>query len=347
MNFKLIVGLAATLFLSTSGFGQSIHQLKKVDKPLVLASQGSFYVGGESSDQSFTELGSFGPAGHITINQMYVRYMVPQNVTGSPVIMIHGMTLTGKTWETTPDGRIGWDEYFVRNGFPVYIPDQVGRGRSGFNQAAFNRVRGNESKPQEQAPMWRFSDETVIPNFRIGDTTGIVHSESLFPEEALVELSKQAVPDVSMSLPNPNPTFKALADLSTDLNKATLISHSQSGSYPIEAALIDPEGIKNMILVEPGHCPTELKEEQLIKLKNIPTVVVFGDYLDQPTGVPHSWRTAYESCKIFTEELTQAGGKAEIWHLPEMGYKGNSHVLMQDKNNLQIADLLMNWLNKN
>lgn len=35
--------------------------------------------------------------------------------------MIHGMTLTGKTRETTPDGRMGWDEYFVRKGHPVYV----------------------------------------------------------------------------------------------------------------------------------------------------------------------------------------------------------------------------------
>ena len=45
--------------------------------------------------------------------------------------MLHGATLTGKSWETTPDGRMGWDEYFVRKGHPVYVPDQVGRGRSG------------------------------------------------------------------------------------------------------------------------------------------------------------------------------------------------------------------------
>lgn len=35
--------------------------------------------------------------------------------------MIHGMTLTGKTRETTPDGRMGWDEHFVRKGHPVYV----------------------------------------------------------------------------------------------------------------------------------------------------------------------------------------------------------------------------------
>jgi len=54
--------------------------------------------------------------------------------TAASRVMVHGATLTGKSWETTPDGRMGRDEYFVRKGHPVYVPDQVGRGRSGFNQ---------------------------------------------------------------------------------------------------------------------------------------------------------------------------------------------------------------------
>ena len=79
---------------------------------------------------------------------MYVRYMVPQGGDGNvPVVMVHGATLTGKSWETTPDGRMGWDEYFVRKGHPVYVPDQVGRGRSGFNQAVFNDVRAGSTPP--------------------------------------------------------------------------------------------------------------------------------------------------------------------------------------------------------
>src|ERR1700704_1888114 len=84
---------------------------------LVLKAQGSFYVGGETVKQTRGELGNFGPAGQIHINQMYVRYLIPQDGDSKlPVVMIHGSTLTGKCWETTPDGRMGWDEYFVRKG---------------------------------------------------------------------------------------------------------------------------------------------------------------------------------------------------------------------------------------
>ena len=38
------------------------------------------------------------------------------------------------------------------------------------------------------------------------------------------------------------------------------------------------------------------------------------------------------------------GGDAQMMSLPKMGIKGNSHMLMQDKNNLQLADLILGWI---
>ena len=140
----IFAGAALTDVLGTAVnlTAQALRDVKTPDTPLVLKTQGSFFIGGEKVEQTQGELGDLGPGGHITVNQMYVRYMVPQGGDGNvPVVMVHGATLTGKSWETTPDGRMGWDEYFVRKGHPVYVPDQVGRGRSGFNQAAFNSAR--------------------------------------------------------------------------------------------------------------------------------------------------------------------------------------------------------------
>ena len=189
---------------------QALKDLQTPDTPLVLKAQGSFFVGGDKAEQTQVELGNLGPGGHITVNQMYVRYMVPQGGDGNvPVVMVHGATLTGKSWETTPDGRMGWDEYFVRKGHPVYVPDQVGRGRSGFNQAVFNDVRAG-STPAANQPGWlRFSDEGVWPNFRFGAKPGEPFPDSQFPVTAVDELAKQGVPDVSFGgLPTPNPNVQ-------------------------------------------------------------------------------------------------------------------------------------------
>ena len=199
--------------------------------------------------------------------------------------MVHGATLTGKSWETTPDGRMGWDEYFVRKRHPVYVPDQVGRGRSGFNQAVFNNVRAGKAAVTDQPALFRFSDEVVWPNFRFGATPGVPFADSQFPVSAVDELAKQGVPDVSRLLPTPNPTFKALSDLATQLNGAVVMGHSQSGSFPLEAALLNPAATKALVLVEPGRCPDTYTDEQIKVLATVPILVVFGDHRDTPTGI--------------------------------------------------------------
>jgi len=33
-------------------------------------------------------------------------------------------------------------------------------------------------------------------------------------------------------------------------------------------------------------------------------------------------------------------------HLPKVGIRGNSHMLMQDRNNLHLADLILDWIDK-
>ena len=345
----ILVGamLAGVLGATVTAKAQALKDLRTPDTPLVLKAQGSFFVGGEKAEQTQVELGNLGPGGHITVNQMYVRYMVPQGGDGNvPVVMVHGATLTGKSWETTPDGRMGWDEYFVRKGHPVYVPDQVGRGRSGFNQAVFNDVRAG-SVPAASQPSWlRFSDEGVWPNFRFGLKPGEPFSDSQFPVTAVDELAKQGVPDVSLGgLPTPNPNFKALSDLAGQLSGAVLMGHSQSGSFPLEAALLNAAATRGLVLVEPGRCPA-YGPEQIATLVKVPILVVFGDHRDNPTGLPTlpTWQARFEACQELIARLRSAGGQAEMLNPPDRGIRGNSHMIMQDKNHLQIADLILQWI---
>ncbi len=256
--------LTALLAVATTAAAQRLADLHTPDSPLVLKAQGSFFVGGEKADLTAVELGSFGPAGHVSVNQMYVRYMVPQGGEGNvPVVMVHGMTLTGKSWETTPDGRMGWDEYFVRRGHPVYVPDQVARGRSGFDQAVFNNVRAGTTPPGDQTPLRRFSDEVVWPNFRFGLKPGAPYPDEQFPVASVDDLAKHSLPDMNSGLPTPNPTLAALSVLATELKGAVLMGHSQSGSFPLEVALIGPPAAKGLVLVELGTCPATYTEQQI------------------------------------------------------------------------------------
>ncbi|NWA28618.1 hypothetical protein HX866_27395 [Pseudomonas gingeri] len=322
--------------------------------PLILKDQGSFFIGGEAVKETPVQLSSpfgkpFEKGGTIEVNQMYVQYMVPELGGGVPVILVHGATLSGKTYETTPDGRMGWDEYFVRRGHPVYVPDQIGRARSGVDTATYNDVRSGVQSIDKLANVFRLSNEAGWGLFRFGKPSGEAFADEQFPLSALNEFSKQSVPDYYWSLPNPNPNYKALADLSNKAGGAVLMGHSQAGSYPLEAALTDSRNIKGLVLIEPGACgePT-YSEENFQKLAKLPILVVFGDHLDADTGLPgFSWQKTFEQCQGFIEHINEVGGQATMLHPPELGIHGNSHMLMQDRNNLQIADLILKWMHDN
>jgi len=338
----------ATLFIIAAIAGSISAEEKRHDeapKALVLASQGSFFVGGESKTVTSPGRGPGAPAvtGEVTINQMYVQYQIPP--AGSrhvPVVMVHGCCLSSKTWETTPDGRMGWNEYFVRKSRSVYLADQVSRARSGFDASRITAVKAGTSPPSELPGILSATHQTAWAIFRFGPTFNKPFPDEQFPIDAIDELYKQMIQDLNATLPTPNPTWKGMAALAVQLKGAVLIGHSESGFFPEQAALIDPSGIKANISIE-MPCPA-LTTAQVASIAKIPTLVIFGDHLaDVPGSI---WGSAFDSCQKFVEQMKAAGGDAEMMHLPKLGIKGNSHMLMQDRNNLQIADLMLAWLDK-
>lgn len=345
--------LTVTLLIPNA-IAQSLADIKTPETPLVLKEQGSFYIGGESVKQTANEVAGERdfPADEVTINQMYVEYMIPQEAKKVPVVMIHGATLSGKTYDTTPDGRMGWFEYFVRQDHPVYVPDQVGRARSGFNQAIYNEVRAGNIPPEQQPGMFRLGDNFGSwTNFRFGLEPGVAYPDTQFPVEAAAELSKQDIPDLNDALPELIPTWEHLASLSEELGGTVLIGHSQSGLFPLHAALMNPDAVKGIVAIEPGgtcHEDFGARElgdttpEQLKTLAGIPTLFIFGDYLEDAP----SWNDVFEDCKVLVDEINAAGGNATMWNTEALG-RGNSHMLMQDKNSLEIADMIMAWIEEN
>lgn len=315
-------------------------------KPLVLAEQGSFFVGGETKSANSGKDASAEPA-DITVNQMYVQYQTPENAGRHvPVVMVHGCCLSSKTWETTPDGRMGWSEYFVRKGRAVYLADQVARARSGFDASIVNAVKSGAEPPAKLPNVLMASHQTSWTLFRFGPTFNTAFPDEQFPVQAADELYKQMIPDFNSLLPTPNPTWKNMAALAVQLHGAVLIGHSESGFFPEEAALIDPSGVKGIVSIEMG-CTTTMTPAQLAIMAKIPILVMFGDHLNDVKGRFASlWPTNFDSCRKFVQQVAAAGGDAQLMSLPTMGIKGNSHMLMQDKNNLQLADLILAWTDK-
>jgi pimeloyl-ACP methyl ester carboxylesterase len=336
-----LVALALVSATLGGAGAQEFQDLKKPATPLVLQSQGSFTVGG---DIVFSDALGTGGSGHIAVNQMYVQYKVPPS-SRVPVVMVHGADLSGKSYETTPDGRMGWEEYFVRKGHAVYLPDQVSRARSGFDPTVFNHVHSGTARPSAQPSINRFSNESAWTVFRFGPTFGVPYPDEQFPVEAMDEFAKQMVPDLNAMLPEPNPTHKALSDLAVSLKGAVLMGHSETARAPLEAALINAAGIRGMIVMEPpGGCGAKYTDQKIATLARLPILVVFGDHL---TVEPRNWRGAFENCKAFIDRINAAKGNAKMLYPPDLGIHGNSHMIMQDKNNLEIADLILDWIDKN
>jgi pimeloyl-ACP methyl ester carboxylesterase len=342
------VALAGTLGAATPAAAQAFEDLQTPKSPLVLKDHGSFFVGGEVKEADSLDLGAGRPPGQFVANQMYVEYMIPHRKRGGhkvPVVMIHGGGLSGKSYETTPDGRMGWADYFVRKGHAVYLPDQVSRARSGFDPTVFNRVRDGRLPPTELPSVNRTSLELAWDVFRFGPTFPVPFPDEQFPVEAAVEFSKQGVPDLNAILPSPNPNYKALSDLAIKLKGAVLMGHSQSGAYPLQAALTDPTGTKGLIAMEGVCTPTAWTDDQIATLATVPILVVFGDHLaDAANGI---WQTRFDDCQAFITRVNAAGGNAQMLWPPALGIHGNSHMIMQDKNNLQIADLILEWIDEN
>ena len=155
---SFLSSLAVLALLPAASSAQNFSDVQPAPGPLVLKQQGSFFVGGKQvfSDAAgwdlagaLTQYGS----GDITVNQMYVQFQIPQNEKHTPIVFVHGCCLSSKTWETTPDGRMGWYEYFTRQGFPTYLGEQSGRARSGFDGTRFNEdEEGGRSRRSAAGP---------------------------------------------------------------------------------------------------------------------------------------------------------------------------------------------------
>ena len=113
---------------------------------IVLETQGSFAFGGTviTGDDGNTFHGDHG----------YVQFQIPRDARRYPLVMWHGGGQFSKTFETTPDGRDGYQNLFLRKGFATYIIDQPGRGRAGRSTAGTTipdglRLAGDGNRSKE------------------------------------------------------------------------------------------------------------------------------------------------------------------------------------------------------
>jgi len=297
-------------------------------EPIVLRDMGSFHVGGRLVEISgkpvkevtFTPGGvpaKVDPNGTYQVEQMYVQYFLPANEKGAyPLLMWHGGGLTGVTYETTPDGREGWLNYFLRKGWAIYNSDAVERGRASWAQ--YPDIFKGE-------PVF-LTTANPFERFRIGDGAGSYDPDpakrklmpgSQFPNEGYENFVKQNVPRWTTTDDAIIAAYIAEIDR---VGPSIILFHSQAGSFGFKVAQARPAKVD--------------------VLKNIPTLIVYGDYIEKDSR----WPKIRANGIAFADAIKAAGGSVDVVDLPQAGIKGNSHMVMMDKNNAEVAGLIQKWL---
>jgi pimeloyl-ACP methyl ester carboxylesterase len=348
----LRLAAAAVAVLCTVAAAQSLSDVRQPSEPLVLKAQGSFFVGGRQifSDAAGWDLigllGQFS-TGDVTVDQMYVQFQIAEHSRKHvPIVFVHGCCLSSKTWETTPDGRMGWYEYFTRRGFPTYLAEQSGRARSGFNGTIYNEVKEGLKPLSAQPPVLIGTAQFAWSVFRFGPSFGVAWPDEQFPMNKVDQLYKQVIPDLILtevpsltaefvSPTTNNPTVQNMAMLARDLGGAILVGHSQSSGFPTQAVLKGLPGIRGIIQLETG-CFSNLTDDEIATLAKTPILIVVGDHFSTPQPSP--------ACATEMQQINAAGGDMTFIALPTIGLFGNSHMFMQDRNNLDVADVILKWI---
>lgn len=260
------------------------------------------------------------PNGCYLIEQAYVQYFVPRNRRYRlPVLFIHGGGLTGSCWETTPDGRPGWLQFFLRSGFVCHVLDNAERGRAGF--CPFPGIWPG-------APIHRSLEEAWLL-YRFGtNNQGLRPFEGTqFPTDAILQLLARHVP---RWLQNEAVLMRNIDAAIEAIGPCLLIAHSQGGGL----ALRSTGSIRGCVVLEPHGVPEDAPQWP----ESTPVLSIFGDFLDP------FWHARADKVERVFARWIKLGRKAENVRLPTRGMRGNSHMPMMDRNSDDVAALALQWL---
>ena len=342
------------LYSSQLVVSPALAQAGSKPEPLVVQDQGSFAVGGNVATTPGTYNNNAPSAEGQSLHgdHAYVFYQVPEKPKSLPIIMLHGAYQSARSWETTPDGREGFQTIFLRRGFPVYLVDQPRRGRAGNSTVAMTI---------EPTPY----DQLFFDQFRIGKWPDYFGDVQFSRDPAALDQFFRAV------TPNTGPydanvISDAMSALFDKTGPGILFTHSQAGGPGWLTAIKNPN-VKGIVAFEPGsgfifpegEVPADmpsaagtLKGEAVSaanfeKLTRLPIIVYYGDNFPiEPTTErgQDNWRVRLAMAKLWVDTVNKHGGDATLVHLPEMGIKGGTHFLMSDLNNVEIADQVSTFL---
>ncbi len=325
-------------------------------EPLIIREQGSFAIGGKVVSNP----GTFDPCKPTPEGQTLhgdhasVFYQIPMNDRRFPIVLWHGNWQSSKTWQTTPDGREGYQNIFLRRRFAVYAIDQPRRGNAGRSTMETTI----DTTPNEQ--MW-------FDISRIGNWPNYFSGVQFSHEpEALNQFFRSMTPNTGPF--DIGVLSEAVSALFSKIGPSVLVTHSQAGGLGWLTAIKNPN-VRGIVAYEPGsnfifpeeEIPSPMPSSagtlegvgvplaRFIQLTKIPVVMYYGDNIpEEPTSYPGQdrWRVRLAMARLWKDIVNRHGGDVTLVNLPDIGIRGNTHFAFLDLNNLKIADELSEFLAK-
>jgi pimeloyl-ACP methyl ester carboxylesterase len=232
--------LVLTLVMATPGrmTAQTRHP-----EALSIARQGYLFAGGKYSD---------GGNGQAMSGQLYAEFQIPSKRSHPwPIVMIHGGSQSGTNFTGTPDGREGWAQFFLREGYAVYVVDQPGRGRAAYEADLYGpatRVNLENTQRRFVAP----ESYKLWPQAHL-HTQWPGQGESGDP--VFDQFYASQIPSIQNFTLQQELNRDAILALLEKIGPAILLTHSQSGAFGWPVADARPDLVKAIVAVEPNGPP--------------------------------------------------------------------------------------------
>ncbi len=305
-------------------------------EPLVIAEQGHFFTGMREHT---------GAAG-TSVYGTHVQYQTPPAVRDN-LILVHGGGGQALDMLTTPDGRPGWATIFLRDGFAVYTVDRPGLGRSPYHPDIY----GPYGPPA--------SYEGFVASFAAPSPPGLPE-HTQWPGGGDRDDPSLAT-FLAWQEPFPPDSVRAHEDMRSGavglldrIGPSVLLTHSFGGGFGWLALSERLAAVKALVAVEPAG-PPFVKHPALGEfsygLTSVPLSFGPGPGERKLGGVPIAVLSAPcsgfgPSCHLTADYLRECGADVTEMPLGERGIHGNGHAMMLEKNNVEVAAVITDWISE-
>ena len=271
--------------------------------------------------------------GSFYTNDAFVNYVLSGVKTQSAtIVMVPGLNLSTYIYSTTPDGRKGWAEMFADKGYDVYmVNDPKFDFATGGFVAPYRIPPGGKPATIGAVRAWQ---QDIWKRWGFGLVQGSPYSNAQFPTDSFSNFA-QNYPYLGTTRFSYESAINAVID--SIGGKIWLLAHSAGAQPSVLSAEQRKSKTNGIILIEPAGPPDSTN---FPTLNGLHMFGVYGDYIVSRNQTNR--KVATENSAILFQN---AGGKAEVVSLPDDSLVfGNSHIMMQDKNNDYVFNIIEYWL---